>query len=359
MRRKINAAIQQLWPITHHVYYIWLRLRKVRPRFEKFLLFVYLATRNLKPSRSSMAERAPYKGLTVGSIPPGEKNERTDMKTILIPIWEEKKQYCLNIAYVKYVRDAGYQPLMVGYDSNVEKLADLADGLLLSGGGDIDPIYYGADNLASFWPDPERDEIERRLYWAFIERDKPIFGICRGFQLIYLEEMKAVNDAFKLDEKVKRIANLEYIQHINSHSQSERTYRWLPSHRIFHSTSLYNLAVTDDDMHESMYVNSMHHQGVKWMTRMQGNKRYLGDVVGPVVPLAYSPAGSKEPIVVEAFTVRNRKVLAVQWHPEELDDLHLMWNIFGEPTGAEEAMVIYAARMESLLELAEEKNETD
>lgn len=305
-----------------------------------------------------MAERAPYKGLTVGSIPPGEK-ERTEMKTILIPIWEEKRQYCLNIAYVKYVCDAGYQPLMVGYDCNVEKLAELADGLLLSGGGDIDPIYYGADNLASFWPDPERDETERQLYWAFTEKNKPVFGICRGFQLIYLEEMKAANDAFKLNEKAKRITNLEYKQHISSHSQSERAARWLASHKIFHSTSLYNLTVFDDEMHESMYVNSMHHQGVKWMTRMQGNKRYLGDVSGPVVPLAYSPAGSKEPIVVEAFTVEDKQVLAVQWHPEELEDVHLLWNIFGEPTGAEEAMATYLTQMESLLGLAEETNETN
>jgi len=282
------------------------------------------------------------------------------MKTILIPIWEEKRQYRLNIAYVKYVRDAGYQPLMVGYDCNVEKLAELADGLLLSGGGDIDPVYYGADNIASFWPDPERDEAERQLYWAFTEKNKPVFGICRGFQLIYLEEMKAANDAFKLNENVERIDNLEYKQHIGGHSQSERVARWLASHRVYHSTSLYNLATINEDMHEMLYVNSMHHQGVKWLSKIGADKkRYLGDVSGPVIPLAYSPAAAKEPIVVEAFTVKDKRVLAVQWHPEELEDVRLLWNVFGEPTGAEEAMATYLTQMESLLGLAEGKNETD
>lgn len=177
--------------------------------------------------------------------------------------------------------------------------------------------------------------------------------------MIYLEEMKAANDKFKLDEKVKTITSLEYKQHINHHSQSDRAARWIPSHRVFYSTSLYDLTNIDDEMHEIMYVNSMHHQGVKWLTKMTGNKRYLRDVDGPVIPLAYSPAASKEPIVVEAFTVKDRKVMAVQWHPEELHDVRLLWNIFGEPTGADAAMETYLAQMESLLGLAEEQDETN
>lgn len=287
------------------------------------------------------------------------------MKTILIPIWEEKKQYHLNIAYIKYVRGAGYQPLMVGYDCNVEKLAELCDGLLLSGGGDIEPIYYGADNVASFWPDPERDEAERRLYWAFVKKNKPIFGICRGFQLIYLEEMKAANDAFILDEKAERIVNLEYKQHIGGHSQSDRVWRWLESHRVYHTTRLYDLTTDSNDMYELMHVNSMHHQGVKWITKVgtetpDKGKRFLQDVLGPIVPIGYAPAATKEPIIVEAFTVKDKQVLAVQWHPEELDDFELLWNVFGEPTGAKMPMKEYAKQMKLRTKAAEEKkNEAD
>lgn len=344
MRRKIDAAIRRLWPVARHVYYAWLRVQTP------------------KPSRSSIGQSTRLiSERLAGSNPPGKKEERKAMKTILIPVWEEKKQYHLNIAYIKYVRMAGYQPIMVGYDSNVEQLADMMDGLMLSGGGDIDPIYYGSDNVASFWPDPDRDEIERKLYWAFIERNKPIFGICRGFQLIFLEEWRLAKMKYILDENSEPVYGLEYRQHINGHQQTERVFRWLESHRIFHTKGLYDLTADDGKLDENRYVNSMHHQGVKWLTTLgKGNKgRYLAEVSGPIVPLAYAPAASKEPILMEAFTVKDRNVLAVQWHPEELDDVHLLWNIFGEPTGADKAMEKYAKEMESRTEAAEESNELE
>jgi putative glutamine amidotransferase len=284
------------------------------------------------------------------------------MKTILIPIWEEKQQYHLNVAYIRYIRMAGYQPVMVGYDSNVEKLADMMDGLLLSGGGDIDPIYYGADNVASYWPDPKRDEIERCLYWAFVERNKPIFGICRGFQLIFLEEWRMAKMKCIMDENAEVPDGLEYKQHVSGHSQTDRVFRWLESHRILHTPRLYDLTATSETLGTSRYVNSMHHQAVKWPTfldKKNKSKRFLVDVTGPIVPLAYAPAAAKEPIIMEAFTVKDRNVLAVQWHPEELDDVRLLWNIFGEPTGANKAMKDYAKEMESRTKAAEESNELE
>jgi hypothetical protein len=106
----------------------------------------------------------------------------------------------------------------------------------------------------------------------------------------------------------------------------------------------------------------MHHQAVKWPTfldKKNKSKRFLVDVTGPIVPLAYAPAAAKEPIIMEAFTVKDRNVLAVQWHPEELDDVRLLWNIFGEPTGANKAMKDYAKEMESRTKAAEESNELE
>ena len=57
-------------------------------------------------------------------------------------------------------------------------------GLLLSGGGDLDPALYGQEARGSQPPDPVRDRAEMALFQAFLEAGKPIFGVCRGFQLI-------------------------------------------------------------------------------------------------------------------------------------------------------------------------------
>lgn len=106
-------------------------------------------------------------------------------------------------------------------------------------------------------------------------------------------------------------------------------------------------------------MNSMHHQGVKWNSHMKGQIRFLDDVTGPIDPIAYAPAAAKEPLILEAFTVKGKDVLAVQWHPEELRDVALLWNIFGAPEGAKRAMKKYAKVMELLTKAAEESNELE
>lgn len=58
------------------------------------------------------------------------------------------------------------------------------DGLLLCGGGDIDPARYGQENCGSQPPDPDRDAAEFALARAYLETGKPILGICRGHQLL-------------------------------------------------------------------------------------------------------------------------------------------------------------------------------
>lgn len=96
-----------------------------------------------------------------------------------------------NAAYVRYVAAAGYTPVLVPMESDPAVISEMADGLLLAGGIDIDPIHYGVSNYASFGVDPEKDASERALFHAFREYKKPIFGICRGFQLIFRELLHA------------------------------------------------------------------------------------------------------------------------------------------------------------------------
>ena len=58
------------------------------------------------------------------------------------------------------------------------------DGLLLGGGGDLDPIWYGEANWASTDRDPARDSVEFRLVQKALLEKRPILGICRGIQIL-------------------------------------------------------------------------------------------------------------------------------------------------------------------------------
>lgn len=57
-------------------------------------------------------------------------------------------------------------------------------GLLLPGGGDLDPALYGAPNAGSHPGDPEQDRLELALTWEFLAAGKPVLGICRGLQVV-------------------------------------------------------------------------------------------------------------------------------------------------------------------------------
>ncbi len=91
--------------------------------------------------------------------------------------------------YVDAVQRAGGLVLMLPPDADLvedpEQVLDLIDGLVLTGGADIDPAAYGQQAHAETVDTvPERDTFEIALVNAAIERDLPVLGICRGMQLI-------------------------------------------------------------------------------------------------------------------------------------------------------------------------------
>ena len=92
-----------------------------------------------------------------------------------------KPQWALNHSYHERITEAGGIPLMALSPDCVETYAEMADGLLLSGGRDVDPKLYNQETkFENVVTDPKRDELEWALVKAFVERKKPIFGICRG-----------------------------------------------------------------------------------------------------------------------------------------------------------------------------------
>jgi putative glutamine amidotransferase len=185
------------------------------------------------------------------------------------------------------------------------------DGLVLTGGVDVDPARYGeAPHPKVKRTDPERDAFELRLLSEALERDLPVFAICRGHQLL--------NVAF----------GGTLLQHIedNSH-RAQYEVEGFPSRwhtvRIERGSKLYNVLG-----HEEITVNSRHHQGVT-RDRLAAGLRAT----------ATSPDGFVEGIE----SPRHRWVLGVQWHPERPETEH---NVFSaENARLFEALVTEAGKV--------------
>ncbi|MBO7740815.1 MAG: gamma-glutamyl-gamma-aminobutyrate hydrolase family protein, partial [Clostridia bacterium] len=83
-------------------------------------------------------------------------------------------------AYASAIQEAGGNPVLSFAYSGSERF----DALVLAGGGDIDPHYYGEANNGSHPPDERRDHTEMALCQIYTQEKKPILAICRGCQLL-------------------------------------------------------------------------------------------------------------------------------------------------------------------------------
>ena len=93
--------------------------------------------------------------------------------------------WALNQNYAENIRRAGGIPILAVNNDCAEEYADLADGLLLSGGKDVEPKLYGQEKMFDFViTDLQRDDLEYKIIKAFVDRKKPIWGICRGIQIL-------------------------------------------------------------------------------------------------------------------------------------------------------------------------------
>lgn len=99
---------------------------------------------------------------------------------------DDNKRFSLPAVYVDAVRRAGGIPLLIPPgEPDLSALLDSLDGVILPGGGDIDPERYaGAKHDMLYNLDPERDNSEIGLARILIDRDLPLLGICRGTQVI-------------------------------------------------------------------------------------------------------------------------------------------------------------------------------
>jgi putative glutamine amidotransferase len=205
------------------------------------------------------------------------------------------ESWVMNQRYSRVVAAAGGVPVMIPLledERSLRALYDLSDGLLIPGGVDLDPATYGESPLPTCGRlDPARDRVELQFArWAIAE-GKPLFGLCRGLQIVNV----ALGGTLYQDIATQRG---DAIKH-----------DYFPTAGFARDHVAHPVAVTAGSRLDALVgaasigVNSMHHQAVK-------------DLAPGLVTTAVAPDG-----VVEALESSGEQfVLGVQWHPESLTD---------------------------------------
>lgn len=182
-----------------------------------------------------------------------------------------------SLAYTNAIAAAGGIPLLTSECCAAEML-ELCDGLLLTGGPDLDPQYFGEPVLNdSVEIDDKRDAFEMELTKLFLSRKKPILTICRGFQLL--------NVVMGGDLWQDLTSQLGFI-----HSDS----------RLRHPVHTEAGSMLSDLFGTSFRVNSTHHQAVRRLA-----------------PGLRATARSVEDII-EAYEGESLPIWGTQFHPERL-----------------------------------------
>lgn len=194
--------------------------------------------------------------------------------------------------YIDAVVAAGGIPLLMPLVEDTDVLRALyerVDGILLAGGGDIEPHHYGEEPHPQLgMVDALRDAVELPLVrWAAEDR-KPVLGVCRGMQVINV----AMGGSLYQDIPSQLASQ---IVHDGSFAQKDWTYMVHDLH-IDPSSRLATILGS-----ESFPINSLHHQSVK-------------DIAPSMRPVGWAPDG-----VVEALEGTNGHfIVGVQCHPEAL-----------------------------------------
>lgn len=212
-----------------------------------------------------------------------------------IPIVATPRPYC--DALVRAGAIPILIPLNLPEESARELLARL-DGVVFTGGGDIENSRFGGEAHSEIYDvDPERDGIEIGLARAAVDDETPILGICRGLQIL----------------------NVAYggtlYTHIQDQMAGAQQHTYFPGHPWdyrAHPVQVVEGTTLSEIVGEPiLQVNSLHHQGIK-------------ELAGRLRAIAYAPDGLVEAVEIEEHPFG----LAVQWHPECLQDDPHMRGIF-------------------------------
>lgn len=189
--------------------------------------------------------------------------------------------------YYRSVLEAGGTPIVIPAFEDTDamvSLLDHVDALILSGGGDINPLYLGEEPIRELSSiNPARDNQELLLVRLAANRQIPILGICRGIQVM----TAALGGKLYQDIYKEAGATLKHSQDTERHTATH-------SVRIASSSKLSKIFGATN-----LYVNSFHHQSVR-------------EAAPGFAVTAVSPDG-----LIEAVeSIHGKSMLGVQWHPE-------------------------------------------
>jgi putative glutamine amidotransferase len=201
-------------------------------------------------------------------------------------VWHDLPTTLLPHAYTEAVTLAGGRAVLLPPDALDTDVLRVLDGLVLSGGADLDPALYGAEREPLTDTRPDRDTAEMMLARAALAADLPILGVCRGMQVLTVAAGGSLHQHLPdvLGHEKHRPAPGVYGSHDACFTQGSRI-----------------AALMGDDVE----VNCYHHQGV-------------------ADPGALTVTGRAEDGLAEAVEdPAKRFVLGVQWHPEIIRDERL------------------------------------
>jgi putative glutamine amidotransferase len=193
-------------------------------------------------------------------------------------------RYTLPSEYVTAVHRAGGLPLLIPPGApEPERYLDLVDGLILAGGGDIDPARYGGNAHETLYSvDAQRDELELALARAVLRRRQPTLAICRGMQIVNV----ALGGTL--------------IEHLPAEVGEQVLHRQPPRDPVAHGIRVApnsRLAVLSGGT--DLSTMSWHHQAIR-------------QLAPGLEAVAHAPDGT-----VEAIEIPGQPwLVAVQWHPE-------------------------------------------
>jgi putative glutamine amidotransferase len=207
-----------------------------------------------------------------------------------ITVGKNPERAYVNSVYLHAIQQAGGVPVALPPQlsaASLERIAKELGGLLLTGGGDVDPARFGeAPHPTVYEVAPARDTLETSAVQIALDRRLPVLAVCRGIQVLNV----ALGGSLYQDVGTDPGTELR-------HSQQEP--RDQPTHKVTVEprSRLARVLGTDE-----IEVNSMHHQAVKALGR-------------GLVAVAWAPDQ-----IIEGVELADpsRFVLGVEWHPEEL-----------------------------------------
>lgn len=203
------------------------------------------------------------------------------------------------VRYANAIMEAGGIPVHIPVGLDPLEIVPHLDGVVLTGGADIEPQRYGHDPDGNGEYEPLRDEREFVLLAGALDRGLPVLGICRGIQVINVHAGGTLH------------------QHLPAHAHFEQD----AAHRV-HEVYLEPDSILGRMYPEAMKVNSLHHQAIDRLGH--GLRAVATDGDG----------------LIEAVENAEGRVLGVQWHPEMYHEPEPIFDWFVETaarTAAESA----------------------